>query len=261
MTSLSNSSTSSLHSPINSTHSSSGMQSKQPVNKSRKKSKGRVFQCTGYPNCNMTFTRSEHLARHIRKHTGERPFECEHCGKKFSRLDNLRQHKQTVHMYENFVLTYPGEKVNVRVKNNEERAREVDGTRHYIGAQPITPVMMNTPQQSQQQQQQTPQGQQIPQYAQYQPLSAQSQHHPQQQQQQPSPPNSTSAHTVIVQPQSALLPPPRRSLLNAMNSEFRPKGNKPRPILVSDTDIQNPVSHINYVSNVFSSKRIFFKPW
>ena len=31
-----------------------------------------------------------------RKHTGERPFSC-HCGKQFSRLDNLRQHAQTVH--------------------------------------------------------------------------------------------------------------------------------------------------------------------
>lgn len=65
----------------------------------KKKSKGKLFQCTGYPGCFMVFTRSEHLARHIRKHTGERPFECDICKKRFSRLDNLRQHKQTVHSY------------------------------------------------------------------------------------------------------------------------------------------------------------------
>ncbi|KZV83608.1 hypothetical protein EXIGLDRAFT_309170 [Exidia glandulosa HHB12029] len=56
----------------------------------------KTFQCRGYGECRMVFSRSEHLARHVRKHTGERPFSC-HCGKQFSRLDNLRQHAQTVH--------------------------------------------------------------------------------------------------------------------------------------------------------------------
>lgn len=58
-----------------------------------------MFQCRGFGDCKMVFTRSEHLARHVRKHTGERPFRC-HCGKAFSRLDNLRQHAQTVHAEE-----------------------------------------------------------------------------------------------------------------------------------------------------------------
>lgn len=35
----------------------------------------------------------------LRKHTGERPFQC-HCSRRFSRLDNLRQHAQTVHINE-----------------------------------------------------------------------------------------------------------------------------------------------------------------
>lgn len=29
-------------------------------------SKSKVFQCTGYGECSMVFTRSEHLARHMR---------------------------------------------------------------------------------------------------------------------------------------------------------------------------------------------------
>lgn len=33
---------------------------------SRKKKKGQRFYCTDFPPCNLSFTRSEHLARHIR---------------------------------------------------------------------------------------------------------------------------------------------------------------------------------------------------
>lgn len=58
-------------------------------NPPKKKKKGQRFYCTDFPPCHLSFTRSEHLARHIRKHTGERPFQC-HCSRRFSRLDNLR---------------------------------------------------------------------------------------------------------------------------------------------------------------------------
>ncbi|KAI9497569.1 hypothetical protein BDB00DRAFT_803187 [Zychaea mexicana] len=59
--------------------------------------KPRLFQCTGYGDCRMVFTRSEHLARHARKHTGEKPFQCimPDCNKMFSRFDNMMQHTQT----------------------------------------------------------------------------------------------------------------------------------------------------------------------
>ncbi|PKS12314.1 hypothetical protein jhhlp_001614 [Lomentospora prolificans] len=71
--------------------------------RSNKKKKSQRFYCTDYPPCNLSFTRSEHLARHIRKHTGERPFQC-HCSRRFSRLDNLRQHAQTVHINEDIPM-------------------------------------------------------------------------------------------------------------------------------------------------------------
>lgn len=43
------------------------------------------------------------LLTFIRKHTGERPFQC-HCSRRFSRLDNLRQHAQTVHVNEDIPI-------------------------------------------------------------------------------------------------------------------------------------------------------------
>ncbi|GAA5904850.1 uncharacterized protein JCM6883_004884 [Sporobolomyces salmoneus] len=72
--------------------------SKEPAEETKppKKQQSKMFRCTGFGECEMTFTRSEHLARHVRKHTGERPFKC-HCGRTFSRLDNVRQHAATVH--------------------------------------------------------------------------------------------------------------------------------------------------------------------
>ncbi|KAJ6487212.1 hypothetical protein C8R47DRAFT_1072280 [Mycena vitilis] len=66
------------------------------VGKRYRPAPAKTFQCRGYGECRMVFSRSEHLARRIWKHTGERPFTCR-CSKQFSRLDNLRQHAQTVH--------------------------------------------------------------------------------------------------------------------------------------------------------------------
>ena len=89
-----------------------------------KKKKGQRFFCTDFPPCNLSFTRSEHLARHIRKHTGERPFQC-HCGRRFSRLDNLRQHAQTVHINEDI----PGDSLAATGSRSQRQIRSTDRVR------------------------------------------------------------------------------------------------------------------------------------
>jgi len=46
------------------------------------------------PTCGRLFKRLEHLKRHVRTHTQERPYICSLCGKAFSRSDNLAQHRR-----------------------------------------------------------------------------------------------------------------------------------------------------------------------
>ncbi|OBZ81798.1 Transcription factor steA [Choanephora cucurbitarum] len=54
----------------------------------------RHFDCP-VPSCGKIFKRLEHMKRHLRTHTLERPYLCDMCGKRFSRSDNLAQHKKT----------------------------------------------------------------------------------------------------------------------------------------------------------------------
>ncbi|KAJ6457604.1 STE12-like C2H2 type Zn-finger transcription factor [Mycena sanguinolenta] len=56
--------------------------------------KTKAFICPLF-SCGRLFKRMEHLRRHLRTHTMERPFACPRCSKRFSRSDNLNQHVRT----------------------------------------------------------------------------------------------------------------------------------------------------------------------
>ena len=58
-------------------------------------SPAKTFTCP-VPACGRLFKRLEHLKRHVRTHTQERPYVCGICAKKFSRSDNLAQYDSSL---------------------------------------------------------------------------------------------------------------------------------------------------------------------
>ncbi|XP_015908396.1 Krueppel-like factor 9 [Parasteatoda tepidariorum] len=64
----------------------------------------RPFSCD-HPGCGKTFTRNEELTRHKRIHTGVRPHSCVLCGKRFGRKDHLKKHVKT-HQRMHYLLDY-----------------------------------------------------------------------------------------------------------------------------------------------------------
>ena len=49
------------------------------------------YKCT-HPDCLSTFSRSDELTRHRRKHTDVRPFACAECSLSYARADHLHVH-------------------------------------------------------------------------------------------------------------------------------------------------------------------------
>lgn len=51
------------------------------------------------PICDSRFQRPEHVKRHLKSHSSEKPFQCDEtdCGKRFNRKDNLKAHLKKIH--------------------------------------------------------------------------------------------------------------------------------------------------------------------
>ncbi|KAJ1835483.1 hypothetical protein LPJ63_001103 [Coemansia sp. RSA 2711] len=91
----------------------------------------RKYVCD-WRSCGQSFDRIEHLNRHKRRHTGEKPYSClvSRCNKLFSRFDNMMQHVG-IHTFEGLKTEIPNIK-NLNAKcNGRGRARRTS----YRGSQ------------------------------------------------------------------------------------------------------------------------------
>lgn len=93
------------------------------------------------PMCGRLFKRLEHLKRHVRTHTQERPYVCPLCSKAFSRSDNLAQHRRTHETNPDAIAPSEEEIEEERDALNDALAENMSGGQ---SSSPYQPVAMST---------------------------------------------------------------------------------------------------------------------
>ncbi|KAI5949880.1 ADR1 [Candida jiufengensis] len=100
--------------------------------------KPRLFVCQV---CTRAFARLEHLRRHERSHTKEKPFSCGVCQRKFSRRDLLLRHAQKLHAGCTDAITRLRRK-SLKPKDDEDGDDDdvEEGEKEEVEQQPAAPV-------------------------------------------------------------------------------------------------------------------------